>query len=367
MKQRQDECTYSSFISYHGSPGLEQKVVAAANNQQLCDLLSTYCDQAFAPKHDGSTAVATHHSLGGPQTAYVLTATSGDADPELPPVLQYNCKRHAFDQQLDHFNHKSQQTFKQVYWTCDSAWPHSKRLQAEAGHVIVFLGNESPLGAPRQPIVFENAARLHALVLLVEHRYYGDSQPFPVKSGKLPTDQYTWLTIQQVIEDTATVLAHVRAELDVPGPVPAVVIGGSYGGMLAAYHRVVKPDVFAAAVAASAPIQYVLGTGMWRATSDRYHQFIAASLAAWGGQACQDTIRRGIAQIASLSANDAGRKKVAETFQLCGTDPLPDADAAFALQMDQREPIARSAQGMKFSVKQSKEIVEMYLANKFRR
>lgn len=42
--------------------------------------------------------------------------------------------------------------------------------QAEAGHIIVFLGNESPLGVPKQPIVFENAARLNALVLLVEHR-----------------------------------------------------------------------------------------------------------------------------------------------------------------------------------------------------
>jgi len=67
----------------------------------------------------------------------------------------------------------------------------------------------------------------------------------------------------------------------------------------------------------------------------RYHEFIAASLAAFGGKACQDTMRRGIAQIATLSTSEAGRKKVAETFQLCGTNPLPDGDAAFALQMDQ--------------------------------
>jgi hypothetical protein len=46
-------------------------------------------------------------------------------------------------------------------------------LQADSGNVIVFLGNESPLGIPKQPIVFENARRLNALVVLVEHRYYG--------------------------------------------------------------------------------------------------------------------------------------------------------------------------------------------------
>jgi hypothetical protein len=47
-------------------------------------------------------------------------------------------------------------------------------LQKQDGNVIVFLGNESPLGIPKQPIVFENARRLNALVVLVEHRYYGE-------------------------------------------------------------------------------------------------------------------------------------------------------------------------------------------------
>lgn len=46
--------------------------------------------------------------------------------------------------------------------------------QKHSGNVIVFLGNESPLGIPKQPIVFENARRLNALVVLVEHRYYGE-------------------------------------------------------------------------------------------------------------------------------------------------------------------------------------------------
>lgn len=46
--------------------------------------------------------------------------------------------------------------------------------QKHSGNVIVFLGNESPLGVPKQPIVFENARRLNALVVLVEHRYYGE-------------------------------------------------------------------------------------------------------------------------------------------------------------------------------------------------
>jgi hypothetical protein len=43
-------------------------------------------------------------------------------------------------------------------------------LQAQQGSIIVFLGNESPLGTPAQPIVFEQARAMNALVLQVEHR-----------------------------------------------------------------------------------------------------------------------------------------------------------------------------------------------------
>lgn len=49
-----------------------------------------------------------------------------------------------------------------------------KHTQRSAGNVVVFLGNEGPLGIPQQPIVFENARKLNALVILVEHRYYGE-------------------------------------------------------------------------------------------------------------------------------------------------------------------------------------------------
>jgi hypothetical protein len=44
---------------------------------------------------------------------------------------------------------------------------------------------------------------------------------------------------------------------------------GSYGGMLATYHRVAKPDVFAVAIAASAPLSFMVGTQEWADTSHR--------------------------------------------------------------------------------------------------
>lgn len=59
--------------------------------------------------------------------------------------------------------------------------------------------------------------------------------PFSAPDDLLTTAQYKYLTIQQVIEDTAAVLAFVRKERSVPAAVPAVVIGGSYGEHFAAY------------------------------------------------------------------------------------------------------------------------------------
>jgi pimeloyl-ACP methyl ester carboxylesterase len=68
---------------------------------------------------------------------------------------------------------------------------------------------------------------------------------------------YACLTPLQVIEDTASIVRHVRQQWRLPASVPAVVVGGSYGGMIAAYHRVVAPQVFHAAIASSAPIHYL--------------------------------------------------------------------------------------------------------------
>jgi hypothetical protein len=53
--------------------------------------------------------------------------------------------------------------------------------------------------------------------------------PFTAPNDLLSTAQYKYLSIQQVIQDTAAVLAYVRKDRAVPDAVPAVVIGGSYG------------------------------------------------------------------------------------------------------------------------------------------
>eukprot|EP00882_Tetradesmus_deserticola_P008518 GHRQ01008981.1.p1 GENE.GHRQ01008981.1~~GHRQ01008981.1.p1 ORF type:complete len:479 (+),score=114.98 GHRQ01008981.1:999-2435(+) len=295
------------------------------DNKSPCCMPYRYCHEAF-PKDGG----------------YSLTGSKAQSSPPLPPALDFNCRKCYFDQALDHFDNTDQRSFQQTYWVCDDAWPQSAKMQGSQGNIIVFLGNESPLGTPSQPIVFEQARQLHALVVEVEHRYYGHSQPFPDSlqpDGMLnSSDLYRWLKVEQVMEDTAAVLAAVRRELRVPAAVPAIVIGGSYGGMLATYHRVAKPGVFAAAIAASAPLSFMVGTQQWADTADRYHRIIAAAIIGNSGSpACADTIRLGLARLKALGRTAEGRRQLAATFNLCGAAGavLPDSKAAFALEMDQ--------------------------------
>ncbi|WIA34501.1 hypothetical protein OEZ86_012824 [Tetradesmus obliquus] len=177
----------------------------------------------YAETSDTAADAAAWSALGQTAAAARLQDASVTAAAAAPALH--------FEQQLDHFNSSEARTWRQVYWVCGDAFPKTAQEQEESGVIYMFLGNESPLGTPQQPIVFENARRQRALVVLVEHRYYGASIPVPVnKSGTLPAADFKWLTIQQVIEDTAAVLRHVRADRSIPNAVPAVVIGGSAAG-----------------------------------------------------------------------------------------------------------------------------------------
>ncbi|KAF8060566.1 hypothetical protein HT031_004743 [Scenedesmus sp. PABB004] len=286
--------------------------------------------RCLAPRHVArwlaravsASAPAARHAAGRGNVSVACRLLQRGAD------CTHGCS-HVFAQPLDHANASDGRRFNQTYWTCDAAWrrggpasdaqpprPRPPLVRAPGRHVLVFLGNESPLGLPGQPIVFENAARLNALVLLVEHRA---PTAAAAGAGRAPsTEDYHWLTIENVVADTAAVLAHVRASAAVPEAVPAIVIGGSYGGMLAAYHRVAAPHVFAAAVASSAPVDYVFGTRMWADAAERYHERIAASLAAnSGGPACGAAMRAGLEEIAAAGRSAAGRRRLAAAFGLC--------------------------------------------------
>lgn len=102
-----------------------------------------------------------------------------------------------YAQKVDHFDHSNAKTFQQKYYVNDTFWD-------KKGPVFVNLGGEGPLTihfVNGHFILNQWAKEFNALVVAVEHRFYGDSNPkdsLSVENLKLLTSQQalwsTWLS-----------------------------------------------------------------------------------------------------------------------------------------------------------------------------
>ena len=252
-------------------------------------------------------------------TGRALQAIDNNNTTPASPFDKYGCTWRTFDQTLDHFDANNTATFQQRYVVCPKAWPSDSTTQAQNGSVVVYIGSADPLEQPKQPIIFENIGRLFGLLIEIEHRYYGDSMPFtPDPSTKmLTTEQYQWLTMENAMEDTKSILESVRKEFNVSIKVPTLVIGGGYGGQLAAYIRVSYPDSFQAAIASSAPVRYVLGTQSLINNAQEYHNIVGESVRyATGNTSCARNVRTAMNEI--IAANGTDFARIATSMDLCG-------------------------------------------------
>ncbi|KAJ7281962.1 peptidase S28 [Mycena rebaudengoi] len=171
---------------------------------------------------------------------------------------------------LDHFNRGNHETFRNRYWVNASYYE-------PGGPVFVFDSGEQD-AAPLLPYYLQEyhglsavmrlAKRYHGIAFLWEHRYYGDSLPFPVNENTTAS-QWKFLTTEQALEDViffansfsktphaANSSASNPHSLQLhPSSVPWVFLGGSYPGIRGAYLRQRNPSTIFAAWASSAPVQ----------------------------------------------------------------------------------------------------------------
>ncbi|KAI0345812.1 peptidase S28 [Trametopsis cervina] len=181
-----------------------------------------------------------------------MTDVTGAA---LPPLNT----TYYFDQLIDHTNPKLG-TFKQRFW-------HTWEWYEEGGPIILFTPGEANADGytgylTNRTINGQIAQQQHGATIVLEHRYYGQSNPAPDLSVK----SLKWHTIQQAIDDldyfaNNVVLAMPGGDDVKPSTAPWVLVGGSYSGALTGWTMVNKPNLFRAGYASSAVVEAI--TDFW--------------------------------------------------------------------------------------------------------
>eukprot|EP00916_Digyalum_oweni_P009468 GHVL01015983.1.p1 GENE.GHVL01015983.1~~GHVL01015983.1.p1 ORF type:complete len:438 (+),score=149.59 GHVL01015983.1:82-1314(+) len=117
--------------------------------------------------------------------------------------------------------------------------------------ILFYTGNEGNLEMfyDNSGFVTETLANeFNALVIYAEHRYFGKTLPFGKDSFK--NENIHFLSVEQTMSDYALFIRYLKDIYNIP----VITVGGSYGGMLAAWMRYKYPNLVFAALAASAPI-----------------------------------------------------------------------------------------------------------------
>ena len=172
-------------------------------------------------------------------TGLIATAVSGLAT--APPQIEFHTgtRRWAhlrvsmdqydtyyFDNQIDHFDEKDERTYKQRYWYNDTFF------DKDNGPVFLYICGEWTCTPPDDKMFPMLVGADHnALLMSLEHRYYGDSQPFEDWS----TPNLKYLTSTQALADIASFIDSQNERLN--RKADWIVIGGSYPGALAAWFK----------------------------------------------------------------------------------------------------------------------------------
>ncbi|KFK27606.1 hypothetical protein AALP_AA8G405500 [Arabis alpina] len=217
-----------------------------------------------------------------------------------------------FNQNLDHFTYtaKSYTTFQQRYAIDSKHWAGSK---ANAP-ILAFLGEETSLDSDLSTIGFlrDNALRFKSLLVYIEHRYYGMTMPFGSANEALKNaSTLGYLNAAQALADYAAILLHVKQNYSAKHS-PIIVIGGSYGGMLAAWFRLKYPHIALGALASSAPLLYFEDT-----LPKHGYYYIVTKVFKETSERCYQTIRKSWKEIERVAAKPNGLLTLGKKFKTC--------------------------------------------------
>jgi len=226
-----------------------------------------------------------------------------------PPKVQF------FWTDIDHFNFVSKspaQKFAVKVLTYDGFY---NRLPESP--LLVYLGNEGVIESfyNNTGAMFEIAEEMGALVVFIEHRYYGNGTSLPWGGNSFTEEHLAFLTVEQAMGDFAEVLSQMRTDLECTGAkaCPTILFGGSYGAMLVVWFRQKYPHLSVGGVAASAPVNTFaddldLGALFWNASLSVFGS--EGKIVGW--PQCEQTVKKGMDEIQKKSL-----RQLSGTFPVC--------------------------------------------------
>ncbi|KAL6238503.1 hypothetical protein BDW75DRAFT_227934 [Aspergillus navahoensis] len=162
-----------------------------------------------------------------------------------------------------------------------------------------------------------------AIGIVWEHRYYGDSLPYPINNHTLP-ENWKYLTTRQALADIPAFAENfTRIGLQqydlTPESTPWVMIGGSYSGTRAAFARNEYPDTLFASFATSAPVQAQINMSV-------YYEQIYRSMVANGIRNCASDIHAALEYIDNRLSQEETAASIKQLFFGAGAEKNSNED-----------------------------------------
>ncbi|KAH9660397.1 prolylcarboxypeptidase-like protein [Citrus sinensis] len=224
-------------------------------------------------------------------------------------ILEQKDSNHGFktffyNQTIDHFSYgpESYQTFPERYVINSKFWGGGN------SPILAFLGAEAPIDDNIQlsGFTYENAHQFKALIVILEHRYYGKSVPFGSRKAALKNARHRgYFNSAQALADYASILLHIKDKYNATHA-PVIAIGASYGGELATWFRLKYPHVVIGSLASSAPILYYGDITPWTT----YHSVDTS-------EECFQTIKKSWSEIDNIASKPDGLAILSKKFKTC--------------------------------------------------
>lgn len=181
--------------------------------------------------------------------------------------------------------------------------------------IFLYTGNESPVEeyVNNTGLMWNLAEKYSALVIFAEHRYFGESIP-DIES--VP-NCISYLSATEAIADYAALCNRLRKNGYSDSPI--IAFGGSYGGMLAAWLRILHPSSVDGAIAASAPVWGFPLIDSCPLDGSAQVVTYAASASAGAAPLCSTNLKAAYVLLTAIGATQAGRDLLSESLHLCSS------------------------------------------------